>query len=377
MRILTVCSSTKVFGAEVMSLNLLRAFQECGYRQLAVTSTWTDGEFSRRLAVFGVPEVALPLGAFAKPLSPQALWWTTNALIHAPELWLGLHRTINAFQPDVLLLTSPKQGLWLYPWLDRQASFLIEHSMKATSGANRWMYAQLQRKLSGFIAVSRFMTGHLQDLGVDPDVVRVIYNCLPSGFGNGHQHDTRSSSPVRVGIAGQISPHKGHDALFEATKLLKKEHLRFEVMVFGSGEPEYIADLRQRIELAGLKEQWKWIGYTEDQAKMYRLMDICVVPSCFDEPFGMVALEASGYGVPVVAANRGGLPEIVVDKETGLLMDPQDPDDLAEKIAHLVKDRDRAYAMGQNGYRRVHRQFSPERMISDYEKLFSRFVAAR
>jgi len=372
MRVLTVCTSTQIFGAEIMSLNILHAFQKRGYRQLAVTSSWTDGKFSRRLAALGVTEVALPLGVLSKRLSPQAVWWTSNALVRAPKLWLRWHRTINAFRPDVLLLTNPKQGLWLYPWLDMQASFLIEHSMKAASAANRWMYAQLQRKLSGFVAVSRFMDGHLRDLGVDPKLVHVIYNYCPiSNCDISRQAEFRPNSPVRVGIVGQISLHKGHDALFEAAKLLKKKGANFEVVVFGAGQPEYISDLRERIEAAGLIQHWKWMGYAEEQQQMYRSMDICVVPSRFDEPFGMVALEASRYGVPVVAARRGGLPEIVDHGISGFLVEPDSAVELADRLNWLMENPERAHSMGLRGRERVLREFTEEKMASEFEQIFN------
>jgi glycosyltransferase involved in cell wall biosynthesis len=378
MRVLTVCSSTAVFGAEIMSLNMLLAFQRRGYEQLAVTSSWTDGKFSDRLAALDVPEVALPIGVFSKRMSPRALWWTTNAAMAAPRLWFGWHRTIETFNPDVLLLTNPKQGLWLYPWLDRQASFLIEHSMKALSGANRWMYERLQSKLSGFVAVSRFMGSHLRDLGIDPERIHVIYNCCPSsGDDITSQPGPGPTSPARVGIAGQISPHKGHDLLLEAAKLLREKRVSFEIVVFGSGKEEYVSDLRRRIKLADLVQQWKWMGYCGEKGQIYRSMDICVVPSCFDEPFGMVALEASCYGLPVIAARRGGLPEIVIDGETGLLVDAEDSNDLAEKIAQLINDRDRAESMGEKGQRTVSHHFSQEKMVSDFEQLFLRSVAGR
>src|ERR1700751_3869898 len=120
MRVLTVCTSSRVFGAEVMSLNLLAGFKRQGFEQLAVTSTWTDGEFSKHLAARGIPEVALPLGTFSQRCSLRAISWTLNSLVHAPKLWLEWDRTMKAFQPDVLLLTNPKQGMWLYQWLDMQ-----------------------------------------------------------------------------------------------------------------------------------------------------------------------------------------------------------------------------------------------------------------
>jgi glycosyltransferase involved in cell wall biosynthesis len=371
MRILTVCTSSKVFGSEVVTLNLLAGFKQRGFEQLAVTSTWTDGEFSKRLVALRIPEVALPLGTF----SVKRISWTLDSLVHAPQLWRGWNRTIKGFQPDVLLLTNPKQGIWIYSWLDRQPSFLVEHGIKVVNARNRWMYIRLQRKLARFVAVSRFMAGHLQNLGIAPEMIRVIYNGSPfPSTGIPAQPEFGSKLPLQIGIVGQISPHKGHDLLLGAAKLLKEKRIDFEVVVFGSGDPEYICDLNQRIKAEDQLQQWRWMGYLEDHAQMYRSMDVCVVPSRCDEAFGMVALEASSYGIPVVAARRGGLPEIVIHGETGLLADPENPVDLAEKLALLARNRDLARRLGQSGRERALCEFTQECMVSNYENLFRGFV---
>ncbi len=371
MRILTVCTSTEMFGAEIATLNILRAFQSRGHPQLAVTSSWTDGKFSKCLADLGIPELPIPLGVLSKKLSAEALWWTFNATIRSPKLWLEWHRALRRFDPDVVLLTNPKQGLWFYPWLGMRKAFLFEHSMKSLSPSNRWMYKVLQEELWGFAAISQFMAQHLRDLGISADNIRVIYNYCPIDEATvTFPQKLTSTSPVRIGIAGQISSHKGHSLLLDAAILLKRRGTKFEVLVFGSGPAGYIADLRRRLELESLTQQWKWLGYATDREEMYRSMDICVVPSQFDEPFGMVALEALSHAIPVIAARRGGLPEIVTHTQTGLLFDSQDPADLAEKIDQLVSNWEFARELGRNGQRRSATEFTPERTVSAYESMF-------
>src|SRR5437588_5470038 len=149
MRILTVCTSTKVFGAEVITLKLLEGFARAGHEQLAVTSIWTDGDFNRRLANIGVPERRLPFGAFSKLLRLQPMWWTANTVVRLPWLWIGWMWTVGRFKPDVVLFTSSRLALPVYPWLRRQPSFLIEHSYIEATPTRRRMYRLLARKLAG------------------------------------------------------------------------------------------------------------------------------------------------------------------------------------------------------------------------------------
>jgi glycosyltransferase involved in cell wall biosynthesis len=357
-----------------MSLNLLKGLKEAGHDQLAVTYSSTDGEFGSRLRQIGVEEVMLPLGFLSKKLSLQAMWWTAKSVFLAPVLWLRWHRLVSRFRPDIVILTNPKQGLWLYPWLGRQSSFLIEHSSKQISSSNRWMYRTLNRKLTGFIAASRFMATHLEELGVSKSHCTVIYNCVNSTVGPRSTNKSTGTQKTFVGIVGQISRHKGHDDLLKAAASLKKRGVPLEVKVFGTGHEQYILELKAKVARNGLEDSWKWMSYIPQQSSIFSDIDICVVPSCFDEPFGMVALEASFYGLPVVASRRGGLPEIVEDGRTGFLVQSDNPTQLAERIERLILNPELARTMGNAGRQKVMREFSQTRMLASYEGLFREAV---
>ena len=380
MKILVVCSSWRVFGAEIVTLKTLEGLQRNGHSLQAVTSTWSDGEFSRRLAVLGVPEVKVPLGTFSKRLSLRPMLWTADALVRLPLLWFRFHRTLRKFQPDVVLYTSSKQAAWLYPWLAGRPSFLIEHTYIAPSSANGWLYRSLAPRLSGFVAVSDFMAKHLSQVGAPGEKIYVVKNGVffeadakVTGMTVGELPPRVNGWPC-VGIAGQISPHKGHDCLFEAVRLLVARGVKLQVKVFGACNSDYVDHLKARISQAGLAEYWNFIGYETDRRNIYPHMDICAMPSCFGEPFGMVAAEAGAFGVPVVASRRGGLPEVVVDGVTGCLFDPDQPAQLADKIEWLIQNPDRARAMGAAGRERVFKLFTVEKMAGDFEKLFAEFT---
>ncbi|MSU58687.1 MAG: glycosyltransferase family 1 protein [Pedosphaera sp.] len=375
MKILMVCTSWRVFGAEAMSLNILSGLRERGHEVVAVTSTWTDGEFGRRLVSLGLREVRLPMGALVLRPSPRGLWWTANALAYLPSVWRGFSRLAKSFRPDAVILTNPRQGLLLYPFLGRRPAFLIEHSDKAVNFPNRKMYRLLGRKLANFIATSDQMARHLSKLGVTPEKIRVI---KIGAFSETKLREVdqvaaargREAGDVfRIGIAGQISAHKGHDCLVQAAERLKARGRNFVVEVFGSGSTEYVERLKGKIAAAGLNGCWRWMGYESDLSRVYGNLDVCAVPSCFDEPFGMVAVEASAYGLPVIASRRGGLPEIVVDGETGWLVTSDAPAELAAKLEWLMDDPVRARAMGDAGRRRVRELFTIEKTAAEIESL--------
>lgn len=376
MRILTVCTSTHVFGAEIITLKMLEGLKEAGHEQLAITSTWTDGEFNRRLSNLGIPEIRMPFGALSARLGFRPMWWTANVLVRLPLLWTQWARAVKKFQPDIVILTSWRQSLAIYPWLSRQSAFQVEHSNLEPTKQRRLLYSQLARRITGFIAVSEFTGKHLHCLGVPRPQIHVVVNG-PISAADREKTSSQSHSPFasdtgnpRVGIVGQIAPAKGHHILLEAVRLLRDRNLSVEVRIFGSGEPKYISELSSKMSEYRLSESWRWMGYLTDPRKIYSDMDICVVPSLCDEAFGMVAVEAGAFGVPVIATNSGGLAEIVEDGITGLLFSSGDSVHLADKIHALVNDPDCARRIGSLARAHVCRKFTQEKMIADFERLF-------
>jgi glycosyltransferase involved in cell wall biosynthesis len=376
MRILTVCSSFRVFGAETITLKLLEGFKRYGHEQVAVTSVWTDGEFNRRLSALGIADVQLALGAVTKRISPRYLWWTANTIARLPGAWLKWRQVLRTFRPDAILFTGSRQALLLYPWLGWCRSFLIEHAEAENNSRNDWIYQRLSKRVVGFVAVSDFMRSFYNRMGVPASQIRVIKN---GPFDEKYFRDSKlmpmreslSSRPVRLGIVGQISPRKGHTCLAQATRLLSERGLDFEVVVFGSGDPNYVTELKRLLVTLQLEQRWAWKGYVSDQHLIYRQMDICIMPSCAAESFGMVAAEASAHELPVVASRIGGLPEIVDSGVTGFLVEPDAPEELARVIETLIRNPARARAMGAAGRERVFANFTVEKMVEEFETMFA------
>ena len=374
-RILTVCSSHRVFGAETITLRLLQELERRGHDQLAVTNRWTDGEFSRRLRDIGVAETVMPFGVLARKLSPQAMWWTFNMMVRVPQLWIAWRRTMRRFAPDIILWTGARQPLPLLPLLGTVPSFVIEYSNVPPTSGNRWLYEHVGRVCRGFVAVSDFMRDHLIAVGAPADRIHVIKSgafFASDAASTAARFSHRPSNALRVGIAGQIASHKGHDVLVEALRLVRERGVPATVVAFGDGDASYIHHLQTAIDEAGLTDAWSWKGYERDKAALYQHMDVCAVPSRFGDPFPTVAMEAGAYGRPVIAARVGGLPEIVEDGTTGLVCEPDDAASLASAIEWIAHHPDEAARMGEAGHRRVFAEFTVERMADGFERLFAR-----
>jgi len=383
MRILVVCSNFRVFGAETVTLKLLEGLKSGGHHLVAVTSPHTDGEFGRRLSSLGIREEVMPFGAITKRLSPRYIRWTLYTLVRLPFLWWRWHRLFRTFRPDVVLWTSPRQALLLYPLLGWIPMFVIQHENVVQSTTNRWLYGSLSRKITGFVAVSDFVRSRLRNIGVPVKNINVIKNgtlssrVMPDIETATPNRKSETAHPTRIGIVGRLSPNKGLDSLVEATRLMAARGTSFTIHAYGDGAATYVNRLKTKLAEAGLAGVWKWMGYQLDQRNIYGVMDICVMPSCCDEAFGLAVLEASSFGLPVVASRRGGLPELIEDGVTGWLVESNAPAQLAEKLEWLICNPVRAHEMGAEGRQRVFKRFTVEKMVSDFEALFQRSLSVR
>jgi glycogen(starch) synthase len=136
--------------------------------------------------------------------------------------------------------------------------------------------------------------------------------------------------------------------------------------IYGVGEPSYVRALKQKIAALGLVDRVEWLGFVDDQDEIYGAIDLCAMPSRFDEPFGLSAIEAAMRGRPTVCSARGGLTEIVEGGVTGLVVEAKRPDSLAAAIASLAADRSRLRDMGEAARERARARYSTAALASRF-----------
>ena len=175
----------------------------------------------------------------------------------------------------------------------------------------------------------------------------------------------------------RLDPHKGLDTLIEAGAILKQRlpSRNLILAVAGSGPEKYKSRLLQRAEALSLSSSIR-LGASDgrdfshqEMATLYRRAKIVVLPSR-REGFGQVLLEAFVFKRPVVAANTGGIPDIVIPEETGLLFNRDEPDDLAHQLGRLLEEESLAELLSQQAYKRLLRKFDASLMARAYLKLY-------
>jgi glycogen(starch) synthase len=228
------------------------------------------------------------------------------------------------------------------------------------------MLVAIAKRVNRVVCVSRAAAHNALALGVPESRVIVVH----SGLAPIDTIDAPGEEPVlRLGIVGQIGPWKGHDDLLDALALLSRNNVRVLLRIFGMGAPAYVASLERRVAELHLSDQVEWCGYRTDQADIFRSIDVCVVPSRFEEPFGMSALEANGFGRPVICSSRGGLPEIVRNGVTGLIVDARRPDQLAQAIETYARRPDLVKVMGEAARQRAQDEFSLSRFVEQFARV--------
>ena len=184
-----------------------------------------------------------------------------------------------------------------------------------------------------------------------------------------------SFKPPRVLCVGRLVHEKGFDLAISAfaSVLQQIPDARLTIAGTGDAEPELIA----QSTALGIQHAVEFVGFVRPSS-VPRLMNeaaVVVVPSRWFEVFGLVALEAGQMARPVIAARTGGLPEVLVDGITGLLVEPENSAALAEAIRSVLSQPERAAQMGAAAYQHVTTTFSLERCVSEYAALYTQLAA--
>ncbi len=230
--------------------------------------------------------------------------------------------------------------------------------------------APCTRWSSAIAAVSNYVAQHSDTQGVP---TTVIYNTVDTNrFSNGQ--DMRSqfgiaNDQIVVGFVGQIRKIKGVDDFIGMAKHIAGDHVRF--LIAGEcRDKKSIDDAFTREELQSrIVEDPRIIycGYVDNVEDIYRSTDILVVPSRWEEPFGLICIEAGAAGLPVIATRQGGLPEVIEDGITGLIVAAGAVLTMAHQVQKLVEDPKLRAAMGEAARIRVEREFTdkPVRALED------------
>lgn len=353
--------------------------------------TWRGGQNQALLTVTGLRAlghraelVAHPDGVLRRraaegggviPLAPRTEMDLTAA-------W-RLARVLRDLRPDILHAHDP-HGVAMAalarslgrpepsPFLvaSRRVDFRIRQN-----AFSRWKY----RQVDVFICASECIRQMLVADGVEPDRALTVHEGIDIGHVDAAPvADVRAAfwlphgAPI-VGNIAALVPHKGQRYLVEAAALVVRRMPDVRFLIVGDGELR--APLEQVVRREQLERHVIFTGFRPDVLSLLKGFDV-FVSSSVTEGLGTSLLDAMAASRPVVATRTGGIPEVVVDGETGLLVPPRDAGALAEAIIRLLGDGALRRTFARAGRQRVERLFSADRMVAGtlavYERLAGR-----
>jgi glycosyltransferase involved in cell wall biosynthesis len=234
--------------------------------------------------------------------------------------------------------------------------------------------------LDAVIAITQAVKDVLTRGGVDPDVITVIY----SGIDLAERAVKADGAGLRaelgvpqgaclVGAIGALAPHKAQAFLLRAAAKLAEERDDVRYIIAGEGELE--GELKALASTLGVTGIVTFAGFRRDIEAVLGAIDLFVLSSVA-EGLCTSILDAMASGVPVVATRVGGVPEIVVDGESGLLVPPADGNALAAAIGRALDDVDLRRRLVEGGRHRVVR-FGLERTVAETESLYARLLRSK
>ena len=366
MRIFYFCAAFRpsIGGLEVLSEEFATAMSRRGHRIVVVTTcpaSEKPGESSWR----GVTVHRLDL---RRPLAERDL--PALRVLHGQ-----LREIRQSLRPDVIHWNESGPSSFFFPYARESsvapALFALHEPFIARKpdGIKR----KALSRADWVVAVSHSLMNDARE--TEPAILNrscTIHNALPAPE---IAPTALPFDPPTLLCIGRVVPEKGFDLALRAMSRLRRNWPKARLVIAGDGyEKKRLDALTMSLELGDCVEMTGWIDPSTIPNVINRAT-IVLMPGRWKEPFGLVALQAAQMGRPVIATGVGGVPEVVVDRSTGLIVPPESDAALADAIDALLADPARTVDMGLKARHRAEREFSFDRFLDRYETLYRDLAA--
>jgi glycosyltransferase involved in cell wall biosynthesis len=290
-----------------------------------------------------------------------------------------LSRLIKQLRPDIVHAHDP-HGVAMAALALSMSTQLAKPPLIASrrvdfhlrgSSLSRWKY----RQVDCFVCASEAIRRMLVADGVPEARAVTVHEGIEIGRveaappANLHEELWLPRQAPIVGNVAALVPHKGQRHLVEAAAIVVRQVPDARFVIAGDGELR--ESLERQIREHHLEKHLFLAGFRPDVLSLHKAFDIFVMSSV-TEGLGTSVLDAMAAGKPVVGTTAGGIPEVVVDGETGLLVAPRDHQAMADALIRLLKDTDLRQRMGTAGLARARKRFSADRMVQDTLRVYKR-----
>jgi len=339
-------------GGQEQLFSLMKGMKEAGH--VVCLAAPASAPLKDRAAAIGIETFGFRQRS---EFSPIALWRMTSILRSRPF--------------DVVHFNTPKSIIVgaIASWLNRVPVRISSRRVNfpLRSRLSAFKYNLLQ---DGIITVSDTIRGTLLTAGINPELVTVIYEGVDLAWIDELTPVETLKRPgeILVGMVAHLSREKGHSTLLRAASTLKDRFPETRYVLVGDGDLR--SELDSLTKALGIDSQVRFTGFRSDCEALMKQLDLFCLPS-LSEGLSSAILAAMASSLPVVATRVGGIPELVIDEQTGLLVQPNDPDALAQALERLLSSSELRRLYGSEGRRRVEAHFTISRKLDETERFYS------
>ena len=375
VKILKFLTMFAVGGTERQFVYLTKGLDRSRF-DISVGCLSREGEFLKEIEAMNVPVSEYRINSLYSPRMLRGQWRFAQDLRHA-----GV-RLVHAygFYPNVFSVPAARlAGCVTIASVRDTGVFTSQVKLKTFSQKTA---CQLADRV---IANSAAVRNWLVSLGVDGSHIEVI----PNGIVIPARTESKRDFPIRrelgidlqapvVAVVSRLNPGKGVEYFLNAVVNVSKRFPTARFLIVGASyfDPAYKPALEKLAVDLNLKDRVIFTGERNDVSKLLHEVDLSVLPS-LSEGFSNALLEAMAAGLPVVATNVGGNPEIVQDGGTGFLVPARDAAGLSHAMIRILESPQLGQQFGQAGYERVARHFSLESTVRKTEDLYTSLLEER
>jgi glycosyltransferase involved in cell wall biosynthesis len=371
-RVLYVHGIEAIGGAERDLIALLKTLDRHKWEPHVVCPG--TGPFRDQLHAIAVPTHALSLPPWRKPL---ALFQRRSAVGRLEAL-------VNQLAPALIHVND----IWWVPHTVRAVAGCVAKSVPVVAHVRQEIEPTKVRRyeldrVEAVIAISLQIEQSLIAGGVSVKNVRTVY----SGIDLSEKQLTHNGQAIRqmiglsneavlLGTVANLFPRKGYEVMLRALPAIVRAVPTVHYVIVGSDDHDYADRLKRLAQELKIADRVHILGFQDPVQPFLAALDLYVHPALM-EGFGIAVVEAMAMGKAVVATTTGGLPEVVAQGKTGLLVPPGDAEALAAAVVSLLEDKVRREQMGLCGKMRAQERFSLDASVAQVEQFYGEVLGAQ
>jgi len=348
-------------GAEQVVVDLCDHLGKEGHHVIVVTLK--SGWLTRKLSEIGVESIVIEN---KRSFDPRFLMELVRIirekkidLIHSHEFLMNMYGTAASMATRCpIIATIHGKGYYIDKWRRRAVYRFV--------GRCAFRIVAVSEDLKKFL-IEKIKLMH-SDISVICNGVDIDRFITFNGEKSSRLKQEFGLNGIVIGAVGNLYPVKGHIHLIRAARLILDEFEGANFIVIGK-KTDYSNFLQEEAKRLRLTYRFRFLGFRDDVPQLMHLIDIFVLPS-IEETFSIATLEALASSKPVVATRCGGPENIITDGKHGFLVQPGNPEQLAEKILELIRNPSLRRALGEEGFMLVREKFTTKVMFDSYKRLY-------